>query len=130
MVVVVFFLALAALLVYFGQILTAVVAVLFMVVALKFAYAKPENIEYRIEKDGIRISGWLHPYWQEIVGFWAARQNNKPVLYLEVRNPLTDHMAVPLGNISTKKATNLLEKYIPEQLPPSTPRVAKRKKKK
>jgi len=128
-VMIVVFLALAALLTYFGQVLTAVVAILFMIVVLKFAYAKPETIEYRIEEDGIRISGWLHPYYADLIAYWVARQEGKPTLYLQTRNLLTDHLAVPIGHeISVKKLTRVLDKYLPEHLPPRTPRVAKRKR--
>ena len=128
--VAIFFVALAGLLVYFGQILTALVSILFMVVVLKFAYAKPETIEYRIEEFGVRVSGWLHPYYDEIVGFWTSRQNRQPILYLKTKNIITDHLTIPLDDVPVKKITKVLEKYLPEVTPPSTPKIAGTKKRK
>lgn len=124
-----FFVALAGLFVYFGQILLGVITVLFMFVLLKFAYAKPETLEYRVEDLGVRISGWLHPYYDDIISFWIGRQGNQQTLYLQTRNMFTDHLSIPIKDISTKKLSRALEKYLPERLPPQTPKVPRTKKK-
>jgi len=124
-----FFSALAALLIYFDQILAALVAILFMIVVLKFAYAKPETLEYRVEESGFRVSGWLHPYYDDIISFWIGRQGRHQTLYLQTRNIFTDHLSIPIKDISTKKLSRALEKYLPERLPPQTPKVLRTKKK-
>lgn len=119
------FIALAGFFIYFGQILVAVLTIVFLAVVLKLAYAKPEKLEYRIDRDGLRVSGWLHPYHKEIVGFWTGKQGRMPVVYFKTNSLWSEHFAVPLGDVSPKKAARLLEKYIPELTSLSSPRVAK-----
>lgn len=123
-----FFVILAGLFAFFNQVLPAVITILFMFVVLKFAYAEPKTIEYRVEEIGIRISGWLHPYYVDIIAFWIGRQGDQQTLYLQTRNILSDHLSIPIKDVSTKKLARALEKYLPERLPLSTPKVQKTKK--
>jgi len=116
-------LSLAVVMALLGQYLVAVVSVLFMVVVLKYAYAKPEEIEYRIEKGGVRVSGWLHPYHKDIVAFWTASYRGKHTLYLQSKNILVSYLTIPTGNEPLKKVVKALEKYLPERPPSQVPKV-------
>ena len=108
------FVALAGLFVFLGQFLVAVLTAVFLIVALKLAYAKPEKLEYRVDEDGLRVAGWLHSFDREIVGFWTAKQGRANVIYFKTRSIWSEHFAVPLGDVAPKKAARILEKHIPE----------------
>ncbi|HPM28081.1 MAG TPA: hypothetical protein PLX55_02930 [bacterium] len=123
-----FFATLAVLLVYLGQVLAALVAVLSGIVIIKFAYSKPEEIDYRVEPEGVRVSGWLHPYFSEIVAYLIVAKERRATLYLKTKNILNDRVAIPLGDAKPKTVSRALSKYIPEELPPAVPRVQKRQK--
>jgi hypothetical protein len=108
------FIALIGFFIYFGQILVAVLTAIFLAVILKLAYAKPEKLEYRLDHDGLRVAGWLHPYYKEIVGFWTGKQGRLPVVYFKTNSLWSEHFAVPLGDMSPKKIAKVLANYIPE----------------
>ena len=108
------FIALAGLFIYFGQILVAVLTLVFLAVILKLAYDKPEKLEYRLDHDGLRVAGWLHPYGKEIVGFWTGKQGRLPVVYFKTNSLWSEHFAVPLGDVSPKKVAKILANHIPE----------------
>ena len=122
------FVALAGLFIYFGQFLVAVLTLVLMVVALKLAYAKPEKLQYRIDSDGLRVAGWLHPYGRELTGFWTAKQGRNNVVYFKTRSLWSEHFAVPLGDVAPKKIAKVLEKRIPELVSLSTPKIASSKR--
>ena len=118
-------LSLAAFMILIGQFLASLVCIVFMVVTLKFAYAKPEIVEYRIEEKGFRISGWLHPYYKDIVAFWTASYKGKHTLYLQTTNILINYLAIPTGDEPLKKIVKALEKFLPESSPAQAPKVKK-----
>lgn len=122
------FVALAGLFIFFGQFLVAVLTLVFLIVAMKLAYAKPENLEYRIDDEGLRIAGWLHPYEREIIGFWTAKQGRNNVVYFKTRSIWSEHFAVPLGDVAPKKIAKILANHIPELVSLSTPRIASSKR--
>ncbi len=122
-VLIVVMLALATIMAILGQYLVGVVCILFMIVVLKFAYAKPEAIEYRVEEGGVRISGWLHPYYDDIVAFWTASYRGKHTIYLQSKNILVGYLTLPTGDKPLKKIVKALEKFLPEQTPAQVPRV-------
>lgn len=123
-----FFAVLAVLFVYLGQILAALVVVLSSIVIIKFAYSKPEEIDYRVEPEGVRVSGWLHPYFSEIIAYLIVVRGRRATLYLKTKNILNDRVAIPLGDTKPKSVARALSKYIPEELPPAVPKVSKRRK--
>ena len=118
-------LSLAVIMSLLGQYLVAVISVLFLVVVLKYAYAKQEIIEYRVEEDGVRVAGWLHPYYKDIVAFWTASYKGKHTLFLQSRNILVSYFTIPTGDKPLKKIVNTLEKYLPERPPAQVPKVKK-----
>jgi len=117
-VVVVLFLALATALTVFGQLLVAVVLLLFLVNIIKFAYAKPETIEYRIDHDGVRVANWLHAYDKEIIAYALTQHGRQHVLVLKTRGLWTDHLTLPIGSTSPKKIANVLDDYLPAIVSP------------
>ena len=116
MLVSLFFVTLAGLFALFNQVLLAVITLLFMFVVLKFAYAEPKTIEYRVEEIGIRISGWLHPYYIEIIAFWIGRQGNQQTLYLQTRNIFADHLSIPIKDVGIKKCARINEVFNPNEI--------------
>jgi len=111
--IVLLFLALATTLVIFGQLLIAIVLLLFLINIIKFAYAKPELIEYRIDPDGVRVSNWLHAYDKEIIAYAITEHNRQHVLILKTRGLWTDHLTLPIGKTSPKKIAKILDEYLP-----------------
>lgn len=118
-------LSLTVIMSWLGQYLVAVISVLFLAVVLKYAYAKQEIIEYRIEEDGVRVAGWLHPYYKDIVAFWTASYKGKHTLFLQSKNILVSYLTIPTGDKPLKKIVNVLEKYLPERSPAQVPKVKK-----
>ncbi len=110
---IVFFLALATALVVFGQLLIAIVLLLFLVNIIKLAYAKPELIEYRIDRDGIRVSNWLHAFNREVIAYTIVEHNHQHVLILKTKGLWTDHLTLPIGKTSPKKIAKILDDYLP-----------------
>ncbi len=123
-----FFFTLAFLLFYLGQALASLVVILSGIVIIKFAYSKPEEIDYRIEPEGVRVSGWLHPYFSEIVAYLIVIRGKRATLYLKTKKILYDRIAIPLADTKPKTVARALSKYIPEELPPVIPKVKKRRK--
>jgi len=115
--VIVIFVALALFLIFVGKILLAALSIVFLVTILKLAYETPQTLNYRIDIDGLRVAGWLHPFGKELRSFWAGRQNHRAVLYLNTNNFWSKYLVVPLGNTTPGKVAKILKKYLPEEQP-------------
>lgn len=122
------FIALFVFFTLIGEILSAAVILLFLILVLKYAYSKPEVLDYQIDSEGIRISGWLHPFYDEILSYWIVKNKNHYILYFQTRSILSERLSIPFKNQSPKKAAKILSKFISEYLPPRTPKVLGAKK--
>jgi len=122
------FIVLITFFILIGQIFAGVILFLFLILILKYAYSKPEELDYQIDDEGVRVSGWLHPFWQEIIGYWIDTNKQAPILYLRTRSILSERLEMPIKDIKPKKLAKVLTKFIPEYIPPRAPRVASAKR--
>ncbi|MBI4185715.1 hypothetical protein HY524_01535 [Candidatus Berkelbacteria bacterium] len=93
-----------------------VVVLLAAVVIYQQANAKPKQIVYRIDEDGIHI-GSESLDWTQLKAFWlSAPSGAKPHLYLETTNRWHPVRTIHLVNVDPADLQARLEQFLPEHL--------------
>lgn len=76
-----------------------------------FALRKPEEVEFEINEDGVRIEDEIYPY-ERIKAFWVDRLHPKPKLLLESDRHFMPIITIPLDNVSEKDVIEALSDHV------------------
>lgn len=106
----------AAISIYFGNLLLAVILLLGLGSIGYLSARGPREHMVRVEKRGVVLDGTLYPFGN-IHSFWVEEELSEPTLFLTTSGILAPRIAVPLDNSTHAAAvrTYLREQHVQEE---------------
>ena len=83
-------------------------------VFLQQARKKPEQIQYAVDNDGIKVGDKLFS-WTELKSFWLIDEAGGGHLYLETTNRLLPVRTIHLANVEPSEVRARLVQHLPER---------------
>lgn len=83
-------------------------------VFLQQARKKPEDVQYAVDTDGIKVGERLYS-WTELKSFWLIDEEHGGHLYLETTSRLLPVRTIHLANVEPSEVRARLVQHLPER---------------
>lgn len=100
-------LALAGLSIYFENYLLSILIIVSGFSLALFAVRKPQDVEYEIHEEGVRVNNTLYPF-NTLESFWVEQFGREPKIIIVSKKFLVPHIIIPIADHDTKKIREFL----------------------
>ena len=99
---------------YQGNLIVVITFALLIVVVIFQLNHQPENVEYKIDLDGIIMDGKIYRY-DDLKSFEVIENDNFAVLKFRIKNAILPVKEIQLGNQDPRYIRAALEYFLPEE---------------